>query len=388
MKEEIRMLASLWSPTKFSRQELSVYAEQWMLDDTRKGMYMLGSVSLLLLSASACVYSLLGFDPVYGYTCLALAVLSLHTAVSARAVRELKALHLLGMTLLVVSGMAFVLVAHETGVLNTAVFASVVLLFMVVPLVPWGLREATIVVSLIYLIFTLSSLSVWGRFDAENLWLLQFFMLGAGFATLSVIARGVHIRRHDIKTRYELEDAHRRLHELSYKDALTGAWNRRFMDGHFVEVVNRCRETNCELHFALIDVDDFKQLNDSCGHDYGDLVLQRLVFVFGAQFPAQGYTIRMGGDEFALLFSAREPEKIIKDGVEALQCDAKLFCEGNKGKVQLSTGLVSIDVGREVRLDALYAAADKALYRAKSKQGTVIGQSHLVAQLAGCAGYT
>jgi diguanylate cyclase (GGDEF)-like protein len=151
------------------------------------------------------------------------------------------------------------------------------------------------------------------------------------------------------------------------------------MDGHFVEVVNRCRETNCELHFALLDVDNFKQLNDCCGHDYGDLVLQRLVSVFGAQFPNQGYTIRMGGDEFALLFSAREPETIITDGIEALQRDEKLFCEGKMGKVQLSTGLVSIDVGREVRLDVLYAAADKALYRAKSKQGTVIGQSHLVA---------
>ena len=75
MKEHLQTLTSLWSPTQFNKQELCAYAEKWMLDDTRKGMYMLGSVSLLLLSASACVYGLLGFDPIYVYTCLALSVL-------------------------------------------------------------------------------------------------------------------------------------------------------------------------------------------------------------------------------------------------------------------------------------------------------------------------
>jgi GGDEF domain-containing protein len=324
--------------TRFGTQDLSAYAEDLVVADARKGITILGLLSLLLLSAAALLYAWLGYDTSYVYTCALLALLALHISVSARALTESKVLYLLGITLLVVCSMAFVLLAHKHGSFNTPLFATVVLLFMVLPLVPWGLREATVVVCLVYLLVTLSTLAVQGRFDAESLWVLQFLMLAAGVTSLTVIARGVDIRKHDIKTRYELEQAHRRMEDLSFKDPLTGAWNRRFLDQRFRTIVDRFRAAGGAYHLALIDVDDFKQLNDGHGHDYGDLTLRRLVAVFAEQLGDDGYLVRMGGDEFSALFCSDDPEGLIWAGLEALQCGPMLTAARSAGVQQCRNG--------------------------------------------------
>ncbi|MEN8177441.1 MAG: diguanylate cyclase [Pseudomonadota bacterium] len=166
-------LVELWSLTRFDDKALSEYSESKMFADTRRGVVMLGLVLLLLLVSSAIVYAILGYESIYVYSCLVLAALSIHVAISAHAVEEARILYLLGITLLVVNGVAFVLLAHYSGTFNSALFASVVFLFLVMPLVPWGLREALLIVTLIYALFTLSTLSVQGRFEHETLLILS-----------------------------------------------------------------------------------------------------------------------------------------------------------------------------------------------------------------------
>ncbi|MCU7856575.1 MAG: hypothetical protein KZQ79_12945, partial [Candidatus Thiodiazotropha sp. (ex Lucinoma borealis)] len=170
LEKSLARLNELWSLTRYEGAELSEYAESLVFQETRKGIVILGLVSLLLLSTSALAYALLGFEALYVYSCVVLAVLSLHVAVSARVVQEINTLYLLGITLLVVNGVAFVLLAHHSGSLNSALFASVILLFLVMPLVPWGVREALLIVLLVYFLFTLSTISVDGRFEKETLW--------------------------------------------------------------------------------------------------------------------------------------------------------------------------------------------------------------------------
>src|SRR6266568_4209580 len=140
----MKSLRTMWSSTDFGANELTRYASAVMCREARQGTFGV------------------------------LALLALHVAVSARAITDIKVLYLLGMMLLAVSGLAFVLLAHRYGVFTATLFSTVVLLFMVVPLVPWGLREALFAVGIIYLIFTGSTLSVAGRFPHEALWTLQF----------------------------------------------------------------------------------------------------------------------------------------------------------------------------------------------------------------------
>jgi diguanylate cyclase (GGDEF)-like protein len=368
IKKTLNALCYLWSVSRYEGTELSEYAESLVFADTRKGLIILGLVTFVLLATSSLVYLLLGFDLLYIYSCAVLAVLSLHVTVSAKAVHDTSILYLMGITLLVVNGMAFALLAHHSGSLNSALFASVILLFLVMPLVPWGMREAILIVLLVYLLFTISTLSVNGRFEKETLMMLQFAMLSASLTTLTVIGRSVLLRKGDIKSRFELEKAHERMEQLSLKDPLTGAWNRRFLDQQFVKICASYGRAGHRMHLALIDVDNFKHLNDSQGHDYGDLVLCRLVANYCALLSDNEHIIRMGGDEFLIIMSAADPGSVIHGGMTALRTDAKLFPGSYERQVNVSAGLVSVDLESGLSLDRVFHKADVALYQAKEKK--------------------
>ena len=362
-------LSNLWSLTRFDGAELSDYAESIMFQDTRKGIIILGLVSMFLLIAAALVYAFLDYDTIYIYSCAVLATLAFHVSVSARSVHETRTLYLLGMTLLVVNGVAFVLLAHHAGSFNSALFASVILLFLLMPLVPWGLREAIVIIVLVYAVFTLSTLSVQGRFDQETLLMLQFAMIAAGGTTLTVISRSILVRRDDIQARFELVKAHDHMAMLSLKDPLTGAWNRRFMEEKYAEIKADYQQSGCGLQMALIDIDDFKVLNDNQGHFYGDLVLRRLVANYQALFSGKEHLIRMGGDEFLLLMPDDVSLELIEQGAAALRSDPQLFSASADTQAHISVGLLSIPVNAEVSLQDAYRAADKMLYQAKAAKG-------------------
>jgi len=361
-------LADLWSLTHFNASGLSDYAKTHLFIDTRKGIITLCWVLFLILSCASVLYHFLGYSRLYVYSSAILAILSLHMAISVRVVTETRVLYLMATTLLVINGVAMVLLAHQTGGFNSALFASVVLLFLVMPLVPWGLREAVLIVTLVYGVFTLSTLSVDGRFDNETLWVLQFVMLGASLTTLVVISRNAVMRRNDIESRYELEQAHNSMQLLSLKDPLTGAWNRRFLEQKFNEIICEFCKTKQPVFFVTIDINNFKPLNDNYGHDYGDLVLKQLVKQFTRSFQHNECLIRLGGDEFAILMSCSKPQTTLKRVAEKLSLDPLLFRDSSIAPVTLSIGIVQIDCERTISLDQIYREADRILYRAKSKK--------------------
>ena len=310
-------LGQTWSTTRFGHPEIEPYADRVMLDETRKGLIGLSLIALVLLLAQSMLYVHLGMGQTYFYTCGLLALLAVHVFVSAHAVNQVRSLHMLGITMLVVSALAFVLLAHQTGVLSIALFGSVALLFMVVPMMPWGLREAISVTLLIYILFTLSTWHEGARFDAESLVALQFVMVGASLISLVLVARNVMVRKSDIRTRYDLERTNARMQRLSNVDPLTEAWNRRYLKAEFAQHTAAWHERGESFHFAFLDLDDFKQLNDAYGHDYGDEVLKNVSRAFQERVGEEGCVVRMGGDEFALLFAHREPEGMIREALTA-----------------------------------------------------------------------
>ncbi|MDJ0880787.1 MAG: GGDEF domain-containing protein [Gammaproteobacteria bacterium] len=360
-----KMLNELWSLTQFQRVELSDYADTLVLNDIRKGIIILCWVLFLLLACSSALYTILGYERIYVYSSAILALLSLHMSVSVRVINKTKELYLLATTMLVIHGVAMVLLAHQSGGFNAALFASVILLFLVMPLVPWGVREALVIVILVYGIFTFSTLSVSGRFDVETLWILQFVILGASLTTMVVIARNVIIRRNDIKMRYELEQAHDRMEMLSLKDPLTGAWNRRWLDQNFNKIVSQYLEEKLPIYFAIIDINDFKPINDNYGHDYGDLVLKKLSKHFFQAFAGNEHLIRMGGDEFAVLMATEEPKKLLQTTAEELRTDPELFSASRETQTHLSIGVIRLNKEMTVNLDMVYRKADELMYKAK-----------------------
>jgi diguanylate cyclase (GGDEF)-like protein len=277
-----------------------------------------------------------------------------------------------------VSGTAFVLLAHHTATLSMALFASVTVLFMVIPLVPWGLREGLIVATLIYGTFTVSTWSAPTGFDHTALWALQYIMLSAGLVSLALVMRNASVRKADISTRYELEKAHHQMMHLSHKDPLTGAWNRRYLKIAFANKVAGWQAGNKKCHFALLDIDNFKPINDGCGHDYGDTVLRCVADGFKKVAGTEGSLVRMGGDEFALLFVAEDPVGLIESGVAAARNCSPLPQEFNGLTLEMSVGMVSIPPGTEATQNNAYREADLALYEAKDRKSDYPGRVNLV----------
>lgn len=368
LRQSVASLSDIWSITNFNRTDLSKYAEKSMFVDTRKGIIILCWVLFTLLGSSAALYYFLGYDSIFVYSSSILAVLSLHMSISVRAISETRVLYLLATTLIVIIGVAMVLLAHKSGGFNAALFASVVLLFLVMPLVPWGFREALLIVVLVYAVFTASTLSVDGKFDVETLWILQFVMLGASLATLVVISRNILIRKNDIKLRFKLKKAHDRMELLSFRDPLTGAWNRRFLEQKFDSIIAAYSKTKLPIYFVTIDINDFKPLNDNYGHEFGDRVLKQLVRHFQQSFSGHKYMIRMGGDEFAILMACNHPEQNLHDASKALLNDPELKTQNGYTPVHVSMGVMQIDGQQPISLNKVYRGADQILYRAKEKK--------------------
>lgn len=363
----------LWSSTDFSeRPELAAYAEKHMVDETRKGLRVQAVVMLLLLSATAVFGSWLGLGQNHAFTYGALAALALHVYFSSGRIKTNKELHLLGMALLIICGTAIVLMAHQSGSLGTALFGSAVLLFMVVPMVPWGLREAGLVALLIYVVFTASTFGKQGHFSTESLITLQFFMLAACAIALALVARGVRVRKHDMEARFDLEIQHEKMENLSYTDPLTGAWNRRYLSDKFQPIVAANRAKGMNTYFAVFDIDKFKGINDNYGHGYGDLLLQCVAIEFNAIVQPDEIFVRLGGDEFAMLLSGELPQARLTDAISGVQHRA--LEQGPKLKTvpTMSVGFTRIQPEDRLSHDDAYKYADEAAYIAKKAGGNQI----------------
>lgn len=364
----MKLLSSVWTSTGFEDASVTEYAERLMLQETRKGITAMALLSLLIQVAAIALYQKIGVHGSFLYTYGLLALLSIHVIASARFVTDLSALNLLGMILLIITGVAIMTIAHRTGSLNTALMSSIVLLFMVMPIVPWGLREAAVIIGLTYLTFTLSFLSVEGRFEPEALWTVQFLILAAATTAILTIGRNNLVRKADIRTRYDLEDAHRELQLISTRDPLTGAWNRRFIEQNFEEYAQRCYDEGTEIQLALLDIDKFKYFNDTYGHHHGDLILQHLANVFIDMLPGNSHLIRLGGDEFAVVYSGGGLEQLVSRCLNHLFTDPILLQVSNGEPVTVAAGFAKGGLDKVANMIDLYKEADEALYAAKKIQ--------------------
>jgi diguanylate cyclase (GGDEF)-like protein len=376
-KQLLDGIRSAWSATGFAADEVALYAQRLTVQDARQGLMVLSVLLFALYAVEIAFHVHFGLEELHMYTLGLLGILCVHVALSSRALHDTKSIYLLGATLLMVSGTAFVLLAHQASTLSTALFASVTLLFMVIPLVPWGLREGLIVVSLIYGTFTVSTWSAPTGFDHGSLWALQFVMLSAGLISLALVTRNASVRKADIRVRFDLEKAHHKMMHLSHKDPLTGAWNRRYLNSVFDAKMTAWQLVGKTRHFALLDIDNFKPLNDSYGHDYGDMVLRCVVDGFNKVIGTEGFFVRMGGDEFAILFAADDPTSLIESGVEAIR-SSRPREKSNGFFVQMSVGLVSVPPGVGISQHGAYREADIALYEAKDRKASYSGRVNLV----------
>jgi two-component system, cell cycle response regulator len=160
----------------------------------------------------------------------------------------------------------------------------------------------------------------------------------------------------------------RRLEQLSKEDTLTGLLNRRAFDEFFPAEVERAHRQGYALMLAMLDVDNFKDYNDTFGHQGGDMVLVELAKILKQYTRGSAdKCFRFGGDEFALILPQTTPEQ----GNEIVQRILLSFGEKNFAPTSLSIGLVSCyrNPGLPSQEDeaAMVQRADRAMYEAKER---------------------
>jgi diguanylate cyclase (GGDEF)-like protein len=171
----------------------------------------------------------------------------------------------------------------------------------------------------------------------------------------------------DEMTHSELAQANGRLQTLAYTDALTGIGNRRSFEeqGHReIERAVRQREPLCLLIF---DIDHFKRINDTYGHDVGDQVLRRLSHEVQAQLRSIDLLARFGGEEFIVLLpntALAEAEQVAERLRAHLEACEIALDGGASVRFTVSVGIGEFSAAAR-SMDDLLTQADQALYRAK-----------------------
>ncbi|MEI8325999.1 MAG: GGDEF domain-containing protein, partial [Betaproteobacteria bacterium] len=148
-------------------------------------------------------------------------------------------------------------------------------------------------------------------------------------------------------------------------DPLTGALNRKGLDEVIEREVSSARRKLRPLCLALLDIDNFKKINDTLGHSVGDAALAHLASVTRENLRPQDTLARYGGEEFVVLL----PDTTMDAGVEAMtrlqrELTKRIFLEGaSKILITFSAGVAEL-AKDEVGMDAI-KRADKAMFLAK-----------------------
>ncbi len=184
----------------------------------------------------------------------------------------------------------------------------------------------------------------------------------------------------DVLLRYTLVDAAqerlaRQLFESSTRDALTGAYNRKYFVARLDAEVAYAARHRTRLAVLVLDLDHFKQVNDTHGHAAGDAVLRTVGLAVGRLLRTEDVFARYGGEEFAIIVRGVPAENVelLAERVRKRVADVRVTWSGGEGGVTPASLSVTLSIGGAM-LDecpadgggtALVALADARLYRAK-----------------------
>ncbi len=161
----------------------------------------------------------------------------------------------------------------------------------------------------------------------------------------------------------ELVQKNRILESLAYKDKLTGLMNRRYFDKALKDEIQKATNNNTPLSFLMIDLDNFKQVNDQYGHDTGDDVLIKIASVIIDNIQDNAIPCRFGGEEFCIIY----PDTTLADAVKNSEKIKRYCCAKpiSKYKIRqtISGGVSSYP--ETSGPENLLVDADNCLYKAK-----------------------
>jgi diguanylate cyclase (GGDEF)-like protein len=177
----------------------------------------------------------------------------------------------------------------------------------------------------------------------------------------------------------ELEKAQ----EEAVRDHMTGLYNRRKFDTELRNFASRCIKPNDNLSLILIDIDNFKSINDNLGHPAGDTVIRAVAKTVIRHTRDCDLSVRYGGEEFAIIINgsfdnAFKIANRIRLDVEKTDINRLLNLNGPQVKITVSGGISGYQSADDTQkaIDLLTQKADDALYKAKHQGKNVVIKSY------------
>ena len=191
-------------------------------------------------------------------------------------------------------------------------------------------------------------------------------MLGTMICSYAIVAAALTVILCSLINQYRLQrdyiiTASQKLEYAAKHDPLTGVYNRRYLIDTLKQWMGMDRK-----HFlvVLLDIDDFKKINDTYGHVYGDEVLEELARIMKEKMEGKGIAARYGGEEFMLLFEEA-------DRTAAMEIMDQMKAELREYSMRTRQIAITFSAGveeyrTEARIDVLFHNADQKLYQAKN----------------------
>ena len=157
----------------------------------------------------------------------------------------------------------------------------------------------------------------------------------------------------------QLETINQRLEEVYNRDPMTGLYNRMAYTEMIGPAFKKYQEEKTACCLAFFDVNYFKEINDSMGHEFGDTILKRIAKILLELQPENGYSYRFGGDEFVVFFPYATKEK-------AEEYKKNVLMEVERSGISVSIGIVVTNPEEDADLDDYLAKSDNLMYEMKN----------------------
>ncbi|HVR43140.1 MAG TPA: EAL domain-containing protein [Thermoanaerobaculia bacterium] len=177
-----------------------------------------------------------------------------------------------------------------------------------------------------------------------------------------------HERRRLADLTRELQSANSRLERLALLDPLTDLLNRRGLQKTLGELVESVRREAIDVAVLVVDVDDFKRVNDTLGHPVGDVALREIARRLRGAVRASDHVARIGGDEFLLLLPRADPKELLRIAERLRAAIAGTILQSVAGSLPLSASVGALMLTSDTpSIDLLLATAHPLLRRSKTE---------------------
>ncbi|WP_160036414.1 GGDEF domain-containing protein [Paenibacillus sp. An7] len=219
--------------------------------------------------------------------------------------------------------------------------------------------------AILYILFPL----IWTHMTIFERFALFYILTGEYLILIQLLHRGNDLLERLVRTSRSERDLlinNTIMERLSKTDALTDLYNHRTFQEYLDHLIEHCDTNRVPLQMAVIDIDNFKSINDTYGHAVGDIILKRVAGILQQSLTSDEIIARYGGEEFAIIF----PEKTLEQAFEICERARESICllnhlEMENRRVTVSIGLSGYVHGMDK--SQFFREVDSLLYAAKKE---------------------